>query len=197
MGVTVMLILLLQISELQKRIKKVSAPTTLKTVLQCHCSQQRRAMPESNIQSTCPILCVNQENGKEYSPGKRELCKCACSKSYYLEDVPKIKATLALVKHDDAKVLSSREEADSWIQRSNNAGKFAEEIAREVLSGNAPLASASHSSKLEYLQEFQDLAKPPHTASTVLKSRVINPLLHDPTRCLVICLDGEEVDLHM
>ena len=92
-----------------KEIKKVTLPTMVKTILRCHCHQQRRAMPNSNAQSTCPIMCVNQSTQQPYGAGECPLCECPCSKSYYLEDVPKIKAELIFEKKAGVEVTSSKQ----------------------------------------------------------------------------------------
>jgi hypothetical protein len=65
-------------------LKSLKPPKVEKTIIRCHCHQLQKAMPGSNCQSTCPILCVNQETQEAYQPGECPICNCKCSKVYYL-----------------------------------------------------------------------------------------------------------------
>ena len=178
-------------------------PPVHKTQLKCHCHQQRRSVPFLNVQSTCPIFCVNQVTQKEYNAGDCPLCNCSCSKSYFLEDVPKIRAELLLEKHGDPKVSTSKEDALGWMARANSAGKLAQASASEALFGKSPLASINTTSKAAYLKEIFDVSKakdmlhnlPSSAASSYMKNSIITPLLHNPRRRSVIVIDGQEVDL--
>ena len=188
-----------------KEVKKVTPPTMLKTILRCHCHQQRRAMPSSNAQSTCPILCVNQTTQLPYRAGECPLCQCPCSKSYYLEEVPKIKSELLLEKEtkNNVQVASSKQQANEWIARCNNTGRLVQETGKAALLGKTPLAAHPSESTEQYLNEIYDVAKakdmvlnlPSSSASSYLKKNIVNPMLIDPARRSVIVLDGEEVDL--
>ena len=123
----------------------------MKTHLRCHCQQQRRAVPFTNEQFTCPIMCVNQATKQQYSSGVCPLFICPCSKTYYIEDFPKIKAELLLEMQGDTKVSPSKDEAMKWLDRANNAGSLAQNSAREALFGTTPLASINSTSKAAYL----------------------------------------------
>ena len=68
-------------------IKSIKPPKIEKTIIRCHCFQMQRAMPGSNCQSTCPILCVNQETQESYEPGECPICTCKCARVYYMEKV--------------------------------------------------------------------------------------------------------------
>ena len=94
-----------------KEIKQAKVPTMMKTQIQCHYHQQHRLVSFTKEQSTCYILCVNQATTQQYFSGECPLCICPCSKSYYMEDVPKIKAELLLEIKCGTKVSSSKDEA--------------------------------------------------------------------------------------
>ena len=186
-----------------KEIKKITPPPVHKIQLKCHCHQQRRAVPFSNVQSTCPILCVNQTTQEEYRAGDCPLCNCSCSKTYLLDDVPKIRAELLLQKEGAPKPSSSKQDALEWMGRADKAGALAQTSASESLFGKSPLASISTTSKAAYLKEIFDVSKakdmlhnlPSSSASTYMQNSVITPLLHDHRRRSVIVIDGQEVDL--
>ena len=77
---------------------------------------------------------VNQSTQQPHGSGECPLCECPCSKSDYLEDVPKIKAELIFEKRVVLKLLrrSSRETNNC---RYNETGHLAQETGKASLLG--------------------------------------------------------------
>ena len=90
------------VDENGKDIKNVSPPFQFKELLHCHCHQQKSSIQNSGLNSTCPVFCVDQDTQAKYPDGGCPFCKCNYSATYYLEDVPNIKAAVKVQKEEPA-----------------------------------------------------------------------------------------------
>ena len=78
-------------------------PKTESLILQCHCHQMTCARKNSNVGSTCAILCT-QVDGNRYGWGDVAceciVCKCECKKAYKMEDIARIGIELVRKERD-------------------------------------------------------------------------------------------------
>ena len=182
-------------------LTSIKPPKVEKHILRCHCSQFRRAIPNSHLQSTCPIRCVNQKTQEEYAPGECPICTCQCNKAYFREKVQDIKSALK-VKMEGPIKKKPCEDVQQWLKRAHDTGDLAKANAMQILTSGS-VGAISEDSTRAYLEDISGVSKatsmvqrrPGHQAEEYIMNNVVNAVLLNPNRPSVICLDGTEIDL--
>ena len=177
-------------------IKSIKPPKIEKTIIRCHCFQMQRAMPGSNCQSTCPILCVNQDTQESYEPGECPICACKCARVYYMEKVWEISTQL---QKGVAKVPTPVDMAKEWMRNAHDSGVLARKATEMAFLGEG----TQEESQLRYFEDIQSHNKgmtlvkkiPTVPAAAYLTDTIYNKVMPDPKKSGLIYLDGTEIDL--
>jgi hypothetical protein len=192
------------VDENGKEIKNVSPPFQFKELLHCHCHQQKSSIQNSDVNSTCPVFCVDQDTQAQYPVGGCPFCKCNCSATYYLEDVPNIKASVIVHKEEPATAKKDGQQfALDWLQNVNGAGNLAMASATAALPES--VIKMPSKSTQDYLADIYSVAKgsqmvrslPSIEASEWMNTNIVDNALYDPKRPSMIrdALSGTIIDL--
>jgi len=97
-----------------KTARAPARPKLKHMTARCACRSFNRPKAGSDVGSTCPILCVNQETGTAYKddgPGGTECpyCKCQCTAAYDLTKIHLIGPGIALSQGEEAPSHQARQ----------------------------------------------------------------------------------------